>query len=92
MKYFIQGQKARIKFNTELVVAAYESEGRGCIDIFDKDKSTGLATDSLVKYMFESNWLYIMMFDRMQIYLTIGNDEALDGIKEKLTEIGIEVS
>ena len=33
-----------------------------------------------------------MMFDRMQIYITIGNDEALDGIKEKLTEIGIEVS
>ena len=47
--------------------------------------------DTLFVVDYDSDMLHVLMIDRERLYIFINNDEAVNEIKEKLTEIGIEV-
>lgn len=87
MDYTIRGQKRSIHFSTDLIVGVYETETQRCrFDVSDRnDLSTILKVD------FQSDYLHVLMFDNQRFYVQIWNDNAMDEIKEKLTENGIEV-
>lgn len=85
MDYTIRGQKRRIYFSTDLIVGVYETETQRC----RFDVSDNLST--ILKVDFQSDYLHVLMFDNQRFYVQIWNDNAMDEIKEKLTENGIEV-
>lgn len=85
MDYTIRGQKRSIYFSTDLIVGVYETETQRC----RFDVSDNLST--ILKVDFQSDYLHVLMFDNQRFYVQIWNDNAMDEIKEKLTENGIEV-
>lgn len=88
MDYTIRGQKRSIYFSTDLIVGVYGSESKSYrLDITRHE----VATNTLFVVDYDSDMLHVLMIDSERLYIFINNDEAVNEIKEKLTEIGIEV-
>ena len=91
MDYTIFSGKKRIRFSTELVCCMYKSENRRCCIDISRTNDEGIPV-TLCKYWFESDWLHVMLFDRDQLIINIYAEDAMDEIRAKLTDIGIEES
>lgn len=88
MDYTVRGAKRIIYFSTDLIVGVYGTYSKSYR--FDITRHKGAMT-TLFVVDFDSDMLHVLMIERERLYIFIQNDEAVNEIKEKLTEIGIEV-
>lgn len=88
MDYIIQVKDRRISFSTDLKVFAYSGENLyRSLEFYSHD-----ATKPCIEYSWKSSFFYFQVSpEDNSVFVTFDNDEALDGIRKKVTEAGIEV-
>lgn len=88
MDYTIQCKNRRFSFSTNLRVIAYSGENLyRSLEFYSNN-----VTNACIEYSWKSSFFHFQVLpEDNSIFITFDNDEALDEIRRKLTEAGIEI-